>query len=432
MIAHRWLAGALAALCLFSFAQAGDWPQWRGLHRDGRVTGFTPPAAWPTELTKKWSVPVGDGVATPSLVGDSLFVFARQDGKEILRSLDAATGQQRWENGYAAEGAVGPAGRFAGPRASPTVVAGKVFTLGVRGTVSCVDATSGETVWRRDDFPGSWPRFFTSSSPIVVADLCIVQVGSEESGGIVAYDVNTGDQRWKWTGEGPGYASPVLLSVDGGQVIVAETDKSIVGLGAADGALRWQIPYSVQGRGYNASTPIIDGQAVIYSGSDRGTKAAKIEKQGDTLAATELWSNADNSVQFNSPVLKDGLLYGLSGSDVLFCLRTQDGQTLWTAPLGAAVAEAPPQQPPGPRGPGRGRGRGGRSRGGYGSIVDAGAVLVALTPAANLVVFEPSAEGFKQLASYKVAESETYAYPVLSDKRLYIKDQDTLTLWTLE
>jgi hypothetical protein len=213
---------------------------------------------------------------------------------------------------------------------------------------------------------------------------------------------------------------------------VAETDKSIVGLNPKDGALLWQIPYVVEGRGYNASTPIIDGQAVIYSGSDRGTKAAKIEKQGDALAATELWSNADNSVQFNSPVLKDGLLYGLSGSDVLFCLRAQDGQTLWTAPLGAAAAQPQPQQPPAQPGPGGGRRRGGRSRGGYGSIVDAGPVLVALTPSANLVVFKPSDQGLEQLASYKVAESETYAYPVLSDKRLFIKDQDAVTLWTIE
>jgi outer membrane protein assembly factor BamB len=364
-------------------------------------------------------------------VGERLFVFTRQEGDEVLRCLDAATGQERWQNKYAAEGAVGPAGRFAGPRTSPTVVAGKVFTLGVRGTLSCIDADSAAMLWRRDDFPGAWPTFFTSSSPIVVGGLCIAQLGGEDNGAVVAYDAATGDPRWRWTGEGPAYASPVLLTVDGSQVIVAETDKSIVGLNAADGALLWQTPYTVEGRGYNAATPIVEGQILIYSGSNRGTKAVKLEKQADTLAGTALWSNADNSVQFNSPVLKDGLVYGLSNSDVLFCIRAQSGETAWTAPLGAAREQ--PAQSPAPPSPGGGRrGRGGRNRGGYGSVVDAGSVMFALTPAANLIVFEPSDKGFNQLATYKVADSETYAYPVVSDTRIFVKDQDSVTLWSIE
>jgi len=99
--------------------QAQDWPQWRGPNRDARVAGFTAPGAWPKELTRKWKVAVGDGVATPALVGDKLYVFARQEGNEITRCLDAASGNELWSEKYAAQGASGPASRFPGPRSSP-------------------------------------------------------------------------------------------------------------------------------------------------------------------------------------------------------------------------------------------------------------------------------------------------------------------------
>jgi outer membrane protein assembly factor BamB len=386
-----------------SCACAQDWPQWRGPNRDGKATGFKAPTTWPKELTKKWTVTVGDGVATPALVGDKLYVFTRQDGKEVIRCLDAASGKELWQDMYEAQGATGPASRFSGPRSSPAVAEGKVVTLGVRGTLSCLDAASGKQVWRKND-GGSLPRFFTSCSPIIVDGLCIVQLGGEGKGGIVAYDLATGDEKWKWTGDGTSYASPVLDTVGGSKEIVAETAANIVGIGVADGKLLWKTPFKVR---YNAATPIVDGPTIIYSGSGRGTNAVKIEKQGEGLAAKELWSNKDNAVQFNTPVLKNGLLFGISDKDQLFCINASDGKTAWTAPSG------------------------GKSRG-YGSVVDAGLVLLALTPAAQLIVFEPNDKEFKQVASYKVAAGDTYAYPVVAGNRVFVKDKNTLTLWIIE
>ena len=95
-----------------------------------------------------------------------------------------------------------------GPRSSPTVAEGKIVTLGVGGVLSCVDAAKGKLLWRKDDFSGAWPRFYTASSPIVTDGLCIAQLGGESKGGIVAYDLATGDQKWKWTDDGTAYASP--------------------------------------------------------------------------------------------------------------------------------------------------------------------------------------------------------------------------------
>jgi outer membrane protein assembly factor BamB len=388
--------------CAFS----QDWPQWRGPGRDGRTTGFNAPKAWPKELTQKWSTTIGTGDATPSLVGEKLYVFSRQEDNEIVRCLEAGTGKELWQDKYEAEAVKGPDSGHGGPRSSPTVVNGRVVTLGVCGKLSCLDASTGKVLWRKDDFPGAWPRFHTAMSPIVVEGLCIAQLGKETDGAVVAYDLASGAQKWQWAVEGPGYASPVLLTVGGTKMIIAETAKSIVGVSAADGKLLWQAPFAPQGMAYNAATPIVDGQTIIYCGQGRGSKAVKIEKQGETFAAKELWSNPENSVQFNSPILKNNLLFGLSQRGSFFCINAETGKTAWTEPTGG--------------------------RGGYGSIVDAGAVLVALTQKSQLTVFEPNDKQYTEVASIKVADKPTYAYPVLAGKRLFVKDQDSVTLWTID
>jgi len=423
------LAGG-AFLIGASLAVGQDWPQWRGPNRDAKATGFTAPKPWPKELTQKWKTAVGSGDATPALVGNKLYVFARQEADEVTRCLDAGTGKELWLDKNAVPAINGPdAAVHGGPRSSPAVANGKVFTLGVSGTVSCLDAATGKMLWRKDDFPGAWPRFHVANSPIVVDSLCIVQLGKETEGAIVAYDAATGDQKWKWTEEGPGYASPAVLTVAGTKMIVTLTAKSIVGISVTDGKLLWQAPFVPQGMNYNAATPIVDGQTVIYCGAGRGAKAVKIEKDGARFAAKELWSNADNAVQFNTPLLKGSALYGLSARNDFFCLNTQDGKTAWTAPFAppAPAAEGQGQGPGGMRG-GRGMGR----TAGYGSIVDAGSVLLALTPASQLVVFEPGEKAFTELARIKVADTPTYAHLVVSGKRLFVKDQDSVTLWTLD
>ncbi len=388
---------------LFTLGSAAqDWPQWRGPNRDGKATGFKAPGTWPKELTQKWKVTVGKGDASPAVAGGKIYAFARQDADELLVCLDAATGKEVWREKYESQAAAEPMGRHPGPRSSPTVAAGKVVCYGARGTLSCFDAANGKLAWRKNDF-GTWPRFFTASSPMVVDGLCIAQLGGEEKGGIVAYDLGSGNEKWKWTDDGSAYSSPELLTVGGTKMLVALTAKKVVGVGVSDGKLLWEVPFPVPGRAYNAATPIVDGQTVIFAGSGRGTKAVKIEKSGDGFAAKELWSNPDNAVQFNTPVLKGGQVYGISQKGDLFCLDAQSGKTLWTSPLGGKD---------------------------FGSVVDTGSALLAMTTQGKLTVFEPNEKEFKELASYKVAENETYACPVPAGNGIYIKDQDSVALWS--
>jgi len=154
----------ICASCLL----AQDWPQWRGPNRDGKVKGFEAPRQWPNELTQKWKKTVGSGIATPALVGNKLYVFVRQGDEETTICLNAGNGNEIWKEKYTAQAVTGAAGRHPGPRSSPTVTNGKVLTIGVGGVLSCLDASNGEVLWRKDPFPKVVPRFFTTMSPVVV------------------------------------------------------------------------------------------------------------------------------------------------------------------------------------------------------------------------------------------------------------------------
>jgi outer membrane protein assembly factor BamB len=274
----------IGANCVF----AQDWPQWRGANRDGKVDGFNAPSQWPEELKLRWKTTVGSGDATPALVGDKLCVFTRQGDEEFMTCLEVERGEEQWMSKYVAQAVTGAASRHPGPRSSPAVADGKVVTMGVGGVVSCLEAANGELLWRKDPFPKIVPRFFTSFSPIIVNGMAIVHCGGQGNGAIIAYDLNTGDEKWRWADEGPDYGSPVMLTAGGIKQIASPTEKSIVGISVADGKLLWQFPFTPPGRAYNAATPIVDKQTIIVTGVGRGTKALKIEKQGDGFVANEL------------------------------------------------------------------------------------------------------------------------------------------------
>ncbi|HEV7278743.1 MAG TPA: PQQ-binding-like beta-propeller repeat protein [Pirellulaceae bacterium] len=473
-----WCSGLACSLAMANGAFAQDWPQWRGPNRDARVSGFEAPETWPDLLKKEWSVTVGDGVASPALVGERLYVNYREDGKETARCLDAATGKEIWRFDVPAEARRGADGGFPGPRATPAVADGKMAILGVHGTLRCLDAETGKLLWENAEFEGDIPRFATSSSPIVVDGLCVAQLGSEERGALVAFDLNTGEERWRLAGEAPAYASPALIALDGKQAIVTPTDRSLIAVDAASGKLLWKIDY-LQGR-YNAASPIVEGDELVYAGPTRGLTAVSLVSKDEAIDAKELWKSPEATVQFNTPVKRENLIFGLSNAGQVFCVDAETGEMKWTAPLSEETPSAESERPAGerpegtprrensgerteqpgqrsegqrpegrpdgrpgfgdrgpggPGGPGGrfggGARRGGGGRGGYGSIVDAGSALFALTPNGKLIAFEPTAEAYKPLATYQVAQEGTYAYPIVAGKRIYVKDQNDLTLWTL-
>ncbi len=405
--ANRWIGVMVGGVVLIgaSFAFAQDWPQWRGPNRDGKAAGFTAPQTWPKSLVQKWKQTVGAGDASPALVGDRLYVFAREGDNEVTRCLKVADGTEVWQNKFPAALIPPPDGRdHPGPRSSPAVADGKVVTIGVWGNLGCINAADGKDVWRKDEFPKITPKFHVATSPLIMDGMVVAHLGGAGNGALMAFDLATGEQKWKWAAEGPGYASPIVATLGGVKQIVTMTEKSVVGV-STDGKLLWQVPFVPQGMAYNAATPIIDGQTVIFTGQGRGTKAVKIERTGDEFKAQEVWS-VSPAVQFSTPVLKDGLLFAVSASGNLFCLNAQTGLPGWTdkAKLGR----------------------------GYGAMVDAGSVVLALPDNSELIAFKPADKQLEELARIKVADTPTYAYPVIAGKSVFVKDKDAVTMWTLE
>ena len=425
---------------------AADWSQWRGANRDGKAPDFNAPATWPSQLKQQWRATVGAGDATPALVGDKVYLFARQGSDEVTVCLDAGIGKELWRDKYPTVSVSGPAGSHPGPRSSPAVADGKVITLGVAGVLSCLDADTGKVIWRKEsakEFSPAYPNFFVASSPLVTDGLCIAHLGGRGSGAVVAFDLAAGTQKWKWDGEGPAYASPELMEAGGIRQVVELGEKTVFGLALADGKLLWQSAVSTGGPGggpapngpgangpgmrggpgrpggpggrgrgpnNNASTPLVDGSTVIVAG--QGVRAISVTQQGGAFSVQPLWTNADVSTSFNSPVLKDGMIFGLSNGNSYFCLDSKTGKQLW-------ATESP-------------AGGGGRGPRGFGSIVDAGSVLLALDPTGSMTILKPDAAKFNSLATIKVADTPTYAYPVVYGPHILIKDQDAVTMFTLD
>ena len=395
----------IAALILFSstnsFSQ--DWPQWRGINRDSKVTGFKAPAAWPAELKQAWKVTVGFSDATPVLSANKIYLNTRQGDQEVILCLDAATGKELWKNSYSAMAVTGPsASQHPGPRGTPAVSNGKIVTFGASGLLSCLDASTGKLVWRKENPTNAFPAFFTGTSPLIVDGMCIIHLGKKDDGQVIAYDLNSGNEKWKWAGEGPSYSSPSVMTIDGKKLLIVITEKNIMALGLTDGKQLWQIATPVQQRFYNCVSPYIDGQNIYLSGQGTGTKAIRVEKSGNEYVTKELWSNTEVGAKWNTPVLKDGFLYGFTDQKRIYCLNAATGQTAW---IDNAVNSD------------------------FSTIVDCGSVIIGLTSIDNLIVLKPDGKEYSEVAKYKVSDTPIYAYPVISGNNIYIKDAETLMMY---
>lgn len=382
-----------------------DWPQFRGIGRDGKVTGFTTPATWPAELKQEWKVTVGFGDATPVLSGNKIYLNTRQGTDEVVLCLDAKTGKEFWKSQYPSSAVTGPAGSHPGPRSTPAIADGKLVTFGASAILTCFDAATGKVLWKRENPTNSVPQFFTGMSPLLVDNLCIAHVGTKDNGEVLALDLKTGNEKWKWSGDGPAYASPSIMTVDGKKHLIVQTEKNLMALNLSDGKLLWQFATPVQQRFYNCVSPYIDGQTIYLTGQGLGMKALKVEKSGSDYTVKEIWTNAAVGAKWNTPVLIKGFLYGYTDQKRAYCLNASTGTTAW---IDNTVNSD------------------------FATIVDCGSVLIGLPSTANLIVFKPESSAYTEVVKYKVSETAIYAFPVIAGNNIYVKDAESLIKFKIE
>jgi outer membrane protein assembly factor BamB len=384
-----------------------DWPQWRGPNRDAMVVSFTAPAAWPNALTPGWKVDVGLGYATPLLVGDRIYLFSRQGETEVMSALNAATGNVLWRDGYPAPFTMNKATarHGAGPKSTPAFADGRLFSIGMTGVVTARDAATGKVLWQK---PGSTivPTFTTHSfSPIVDRGAVVFHVGGNNQGALTAFDVATGNTRWSWNGDGPSYGSPIVGEIDGTRQLITLTQTKLVGVDVATGGLLWERPFT-NSSVTNSATPILFGRTVIVSNGGP-VMAYTVTRRGNQWSVEDAWQNADAPYRLSNTVVAPGdMLFGLStrNSGQYFGVDLKTGATLWTSEGRQATNAA---------------------------IVRSGDLLFSLEDDGELVVVRASRTTFEPVRRYKVSDGETWTPPVLSGRRIFVKDVSTLAEWTV-
>ncbi len=399
-----WLLAPLPATAQDS---PRDYPQWRGPDRDGSAAAFVEPAAWPERLNRSWKVEVGTGYGTPIVIATRVYTFTRQDGDEVLSAIDTATGRVVWRTRYPAPYRANPGTQRhgPGPKSTPLFYDGTLYTLGISGIVSAFETGDGTLLWQHPAPPVD-PLYATAMSPLADRGSVIFHVGGHDQGALTAFDANTGEVKWRWDGDWPAYASPILADIDGTRHIVTITQERIVGVSPATGELLWQRPF-VSNSTNNSITPITYDGSIIVSGHNLGVTRFRPVQRGGRWVTETVWDNQDVGLFMSNGVLVDDTFFSLShtNSGQFFALDAATGETLWSTQGREATNTA---------------------------IVKAGDLLFLLKDDAELIVARASRAGFEPFRRYTVSDSATWAQPAISGNRLFVKDVSTLALWTLD
>ena len=295
-----------------------------------------------------------------------------------------------------------------GPNSTPLVVDGRLFTLGVSGALAAWDTSTGRPLWTKDfskTVDSSKLFCGTAASPLAVDGLVVVQVGSDIHGGqIVALDPATGTTRWEWRGPGPGYASPIMIETTGGAQIVTLTERSIVGVDPKTGGQLWSAPFPDEWQ-ENIVTPLWTGSHLVVSGTRQGTHGYEIRQTNSQWQAVEVWKNAEVAMYMSSPVYGDGVIYGHSAKKrgQFVALDAKTGATRWISE-GRECDHA--------------------------SVLLTPSHMVYLTNGGDLIIARRGAAAFAVERRYKVADSQTWAMPVLIGSDILVRDATGLVRLT--
>jgi outer membrane protein assembly factor BamB len=398
-----------------------DWPSFLGPTHNGVSSETRLRRALPPPLV--WEFPKGTGYASPAVTGERLLFVHRVADEEIVECLRADTGERQWSHRYATD-FEDRYGYNNGPRSSPIVDAGRVYTVGAQGQLHCLDLQSGKVVWSRNiarEYKVPQDFFGTASTPLIDGTLIIVNVGAPGGPCVVGLDKTTGREVWRAGKEwGPGYASPIPAVVHGKRrVFVFAGGEStppaggLMSIDPATGRVDFSFPW--RSRSYesvNASCPVVFDNKVFVSASYR-TGGALLEIRPD-FTHRVVWTTQEFGLHWNTPIYRNGFLYGFDGRNEpdasLACVDAASGNVVWRAtPEWNETLEV-----------------GGRKRqqllGAYrGSLLAVDGHFLCLGEMGHLVWMDLTPKGYKELAhTWLFAARESWALPVLSRGLLYV------------
>jgi outer membrane protein assembly factor BamB len=378
-----------------------DWPQWRGPDRTGLSKESALLREWPSSgPALLWSASnLGAGYGSLAVSGDRIHVQGTRGGRSIVVTLNRADGKEIWSK------ALGPEGdndRGPGPRGTPTVDGDRLYVLTENGDLACLLARDGTSVWQRNilrDFNGRNIPWLISESPLVDGNNLIVTPGGRNAG-MVALDKMTGKTIWTSMelSDQAGYASPVVADVQGVRTIMTLNSEAGVGVRASDGKLMWRYRPVANGTA-NITTPIFSDNKVFYT-SAYGTGGALLglRAEGGEVRAQEIYFTRDMENHHGQVVLVNGYLYGYNNS-ILTCLEFATGKRIW------------------------------RDRSvGKGSVTYADGHLYILSENNVVGLVEATPAGYREKGRFSIRDQRwpSWANPVVSGGRLYIRNQGTL------
>jgi formylglycine-generating enzyme required for sulfatase activity/outer membrane protein assembly factor BamB len=309
-----------------------DWPRWRGPRGDGTWRAPKLPSKWPDGgLQRIWRQEIGGGYGGIAVSDGRAYVMDRQQMPEDVERIlcfDAVSGELLWSQSYPVS--YKHVNYDNGPRSTPTVWGRHVYTLGVVGHLYCLDAASGQSVWSKDlvgEFGAKVPIWGLSGSPLIFDDLLIVHPGAEPEGCYMAFDLTTGEERWRSLPDSAGYATPILIDHQGTRQLVGWTPNNVRGLDPRTGKLLWTIPFEVN-YGTAIATPIFQEGLVLVSSYYDGSQAIRLG--AGTQGAEVAWHDRRNlRALMAQPLYRDGYVYLIDKRHGLTCFEMATGRKLW-------------------------------------------------------------------------------------------------------
>jgi outer membrane protein assembly factor BamB len=405
-----WCGSGFTADILRSEETDTPWTGWLGPQRNGWVEEFTPPQTWPAELQLEWSVEVGTGYGSPLVRGQRVYQHARIGEDEVVSCLDLEDGHVHWQQRYPAPFKMGGGGERhgKGPKSCPALADGRLFTLSIGGVLSAWDSVTGDLLWRRDygqQFAPGHPYWGVSASPLVDGQRLIVRLGSDDRGALLALDVATGNELWRFGDDPPSYSSPVVADLHGRRQVIDWNQRVLTGVGIESGEPLWEFPFPQEGTNQNMPTPIVHRDQVLIGGENRGLRLLQPQVSDDTWTIAEAWFQKEVALDMSTAVMNGDVLFGFShyGQGRLFCIDVNSGRLLW-------------------QGPGR--------TGDNAMFLSIPNYTLALINDGRLQVISASGDRYQPVATYRVSEGQTWAPPVLLHNGFLIKDDRTLSRWS--